>query len=111
MFFFFWLRATLPRMRYDQFMALGWKVLIPVSLAWIMIVSTIRFLRNEGHTQLTTALIIAGIVVALLLLLTLSRSLRARTIRSVPAQSVDSGLFPIPPLPTKETASKEKTRA
>ncbi|MQA84922.1 MAG: NADH-quinone oxidoreductase subunit NuoH [Streptosporangiales bacterium] len=46
--FFIWLRATLPRVRYDQLMKLGWKVLIPGALAWIMVVATIRVLRNEG---------------------------------------------------------------
>ena len=51
MFFFIWLRGTLPRLRYDQFMALGWKVLIPVSLAWIMLVSTARALQNLGYHQ------------------------------------------------------------
>ena len=41
-FIFIWLRGTLPRLRYDQFMAFGWKRLIPVSLVWIVAVATIR---------------------------------------------------------------------
>ncbi len=36
---FVWLRGTLPRLRYDQFMSLGWKVLIEVSLIWVMVVA------------------------------------------------------------------------
>ena len=47
-FFFIWLRGTLPRLRYDQFMKLGWKVLIPVSLVWILLVAAaIRTCRPE----------------------------------------------------------------
>jgi NADH-quinone oxidoreductase subunit H len=37
MFFFFWVRATFPRYRYDQLMRLGWKVFLPLSLAWVVI--------------------------------------------------------------------------
>lgn len=37
MFFYFWLRATFPRYRYDQIMRLGWKVLIPVTIVWIVV--------------------------------------------------------------------------
>ena len=37
LFVFIWLRGTLPRLRYDQFMRFGWKVLIPVNLVWILL--------------------------------------------------------------------------
>src|SRR3954447_3286545 len=53
-FFFYWLRGTLPRLRYDQFMALGWKVLIPSSLVWVMIVAAFRELTNEGYSRIQT---------------------------------------------------------
>ncbi|ASU85716.1 NADH-quinone oxidoreductase subunit NuoH [Nocardiopsis gilva YIM 90087] len=48
MFFFIWIRGTLPRIRYDQLMQLGWKVLIPVQLVWITALAIVRVMANEG---------------------------------------------------------------
>ena len=60
-FFFVWLRGTLPRMRYDQFMRLGWKVLIPVSLVWILLVAAIRTLTTRSSNRLTLVLIVVAV--------------------------------------------------
>jgi NADH-quinone oxidoreductase subunit H len=48
LFVLFWIRATLPRLRYDQLMTLGWKRLIPLSLAWIVLFSLVQAWRNFG---------------------------------------------------------------
>ena len=58
LFGFVWLRGTLPRIRYDQLMAFGWKVLIPISLGWIMIIATMRVFRQHGGS--TPVYIVAG---------------------------------------------------
>ena len=42
MFMFLWFRATFPRYRYDQIMRLGWKVFIPITIVWIVVIALMR---------------------------------------------------------------------
>jgi NADH-quinone oxidoreductase subunit H len=66
-FVFFWLRSALPRIRYDQLMKLGWKVLIPSALAWTLVVATARVYRRQGGSP--SVYIVAGLIIFVLLAL------------------------------------------
>jgi NADH-quinone oxidoreductase subunit H len=58
-FWFVWLRGTLPRLRYDQFMRFGWKVLVPAGLAWIVMIGAFSVLRSEGRSTGELLIIVA----------------------------------------------------
>jgi NADH-quinone oxidoreductase subunit H len=97
-FFFYWLRGTLPRLRYDQFMALGWKVLIPSSLVWVMIVAAFRELTNEGRSRFQT-LAYVGIPLAVIVLaasfITETKAAESEAAADVPPVE---GSYPMPVL-------------
>jgi NADH-quinone oxidoreductase subunit H len=96
LFVFIWLRGTLPRLRYDQFMELGWKVLVPVSLVWIVVVSGVRALRNTDITG-TEILVVGGILLGVLVLIAflLPERKPAEPNHQVPTAGSD---YPLPPL-------------
>src|SRR4051812_27165445 len=97
-FVFIWLRGTLPRLRYDQFMALGWKYLIPISLAWIVAVATIRAISLDGGVDRQYLLIGIGVVLVLLLGLSFWPTSEKDEEEAAPAERLP-GAFPTPPMP------------
>ncbi|XSS53865.1 NADH-quinone oxidoreductase subunit NuoH [Propionibacteriaceae bacterium Y1923] len=101
---FVWLRGTLPRFRYDQFMKLGWKWLIEIALAWIVAVALLKVGQREGWFSGPVFFVIVGVIaVALLALILWGGGTQEET---KPPQ-VDlsepfdpfAGGYPVPPLP------------
>jgi len=112
LFGFIWLRATLPRMRYDQFMRFGWKVLIPVNLVWILFLSYVKIANNELSQQAKWFSIIGIVVVVLLVAMLWPAARKPRQISIEEELAArPPGSFPVPPMDLQVPPSPRARRA
>jgi NADH-quinone oxidoreductase subunit H len=110
LFCYIWLRGTLPRVRYDQLMAIGWKVLIPVSIVWILLIASVRAWRLDTHHWEVPLLVFIFSMVVLVALLGMWESAAeqraARYTAAAESEPVSGSVygqargpaFPVPPL-------------
>lgn len=112
LFVFVWLRGTMPRMRYDQFMRFGWKFLIPSALLWIIVIAIVRYIGNEYNLDLAAVVII--VAVGLGIFIAVAAWINGRRVAPPPEvpKTVDpfAGGFPVPPLPGQKLVEPVERR-
>lgn len=102
MFLFVWIRGTLLRFRYDQFMKFGWKVLIPSALVWLVCVAVVQGVRQFAEVDLQYVMYgLAGVIVLAVLISFLIPEKKpvAEPSRADEPFDAFAGGFPVPPLP------------
>ncbi|CAN5562374.1 NADH-quinone oxidoreductase subunit NuoH [soil metagenome] len=104
-FIFIWLRGSLPRLRYDQFMAFGWKRLIPLSLLWIVAVAGIKTISLEGGINRKYLLLAGGVLLAMVIVMFFLGEKEGEPDGvgdgDQPEFDAFAGGYPVPPLPSQ----------
>jgi len=102
MFFFVWVRGSVLRFRYDQFMNIGWKRLIPAALVWVVLVALVQGLRTFWHIDRTALFVVAG-VLGLFVVVSLLIPEKKKPVAPPPTEpevfDPYAGGYPVPPLP------------
>jgi NADH-quinone oxidoreductase subunit H len=104
LFVFVWLRGTMPRLRYDQFMRFGWKVLIPLNLIWILALAGLRSVQNSSLQSNLKVYVIVG-AIAVIAIAWIIWPAKEKPATTPGVEGVDPGGriggeqgFPLPPL-------------
>ncbi|RHA43957.1 NADH-quinone oxidoreductase subunit NuoH [Cellulomonas rhizosphaerae] len=102
MFFFVWVRGSVLRFRYDQFMNIGWKRLIPAALVWVVLVALVQGLRTFWHIDRTALFVVAG-VLGLFVVVSLLIPEKKKPVAPPPTEpevfDPYAGGYPVPPMP------------
>jgi NADH-quinone oxidoreductase subunit H len=111
-FVFIWLRGSLPRLRYDQFMKFGWKRLIPIALVWIVAVAIIRSMTLDGGFDRTYLLAAIGVVAVVFIVLFFVGEDKEEEapVEAKPFDAFATG-YPVPPMPHQRSQALSAQQA
>lgn len=113
LFMYVWLRGSLPRFRYDQFMNLGWKYLIEIALAFVLVAGFIRLAQaNEWFTLSSPVFwVVIGIFVLAILIFTFVGGKEEEEVEDEAEFDAFAGGYPVPPMGDQQLAELSRVIA